>query len=50
MNIPVGADMIQDKDVDQIIAWAMKEANPLYPVPVIWNKPDFQKLIATLRA
>ena len=50
MDIPVGADMIQEKDIDQIIAWAMKEANPLYPVPVIWNKPDFQKLIATLRA
>ena len=50
MDIPVGADMIQDKDIDQIIAWAMAEANPLYPVPVIWGKADFQKLIATLRA
>jgi len=49
MDIPVGADMIQEKDVDQIIAWAMKEANPLYPVPVIWGKEDFKKLIATLR-
>lgn len=50
MDIPVGADMILDKDIDQIIAWAMAEANPLYPVPVIWGKADFQKLIATLRA
>ena len=50
MDIPVGADMIQDKDIDQMIAWAMKEANPLYPVPVIWGKADFLKLFATLRA
>ena len=50
MNIPVGADMILDKDIEQMITWAMKEANPLYPVPVIWGREDFRKLIATLRA
>ena len=50
LGIPVGADMILDKDIDQIIAWAMAEANPLYPVPVVWGKADFKKLIATLRA
>jgi len=49
MNIPAGLDIIQDEDVDRIIAWAMKEANPLYPVPVIWGEEDFRKLIKTLR-
>ena len=49
MNIPVGLDVIEDKDVNQIIKWAMKEANPLYPTPVTWKKKDFQKLIATVR-
>lgn len=49
MDIPVGATMIQDKDVDQIIAWARKEANPLYPTPVTWEKEDFEKLIRTIR-
>ena len=49
MNIPVGLDVIEDKDVNQIIKWAMKEANPLYPTPVTWKKKDFQKLIATIR-
>ena len=29
MDIPVGLDVIQDKDVPQIIRWAMKEGNPL---------------------
>ena len=49
MDIPVGLDVIQDKDVPQIIRWAMKEGNPLYPVPVIWKKKDFKKLIDTIR-
>ena len=49
MDIPVGLDVIQDKDIPQIIAWAKKEANPLYPVPVIWDTDDFEKVIATIR-
>ncbi len=49
MNIPKGFDMIRDEDVPQIIAWADKEANPLYPVPVIWKEEDFRKLIASIR-
>ena len=42
MDIPVGLDVIQDKDVPQIIRWAMKEGNPLYPVPVMWNAKELQ--------
>lgn len=49
MQIPAGLDMIKDKDVDQIISWAMKEANPLYPVPVIWGRADFEKLLQKMR-
>ena len=49
MNIPEGLDVIKDEDVPQIIAWAMKEANPLYPVPVVWDKADFEKCISTIR-
>ncbi|MBQ5951848.1 MAG: iron-containing alcohol dehydrogenase [Lachnospiraceae bacterium] len=50
MDIPVGVDVIKDEDVEQIITWALKEANPLYPVPVIWDRDDLRRLIATLRA
>jgi hypothetical protein len=32
-----------------MIAWAKKEANPLYPVPVIWGDQDFRQLIASIR-
>lgn len=49
MSIPSGFDFILDKDIPQMIKWADKEANPLYPVPVIWKENDFNKLIQTLR-
>ncbi len=49
MNIPAGLDVIKDEDVPQIIEWAMKEANPLYPVPVVWDKAGFEKCINTIR-
>lgn len=49
MGLPAGMDMIQQKDIPQIIKWASAEANPLYPVPVIWGKEDFVKLLHTLK-
>ena len=49
MDIPKGFDCIREEDIDQIIKWADKEANPLYPVPVIWKYKDFRKLIDTIR-
>ena len=49
MNIPTGFDCIKDEDIPQIIKWADKEANPLYPVPVIWDEDDFKKLISSIR-
>ena len=48
MGIPTGFDCIRDEDRDQICAWADAEANPLDPVPVIWQKEDFMKLLDTL--
>ena len=50
MNIPEKLDMIKDVDVDQIIKWAMKEANPLYPTPVLWKRSDFRRFIDSVRA
>ena len=49
MNIPEHLDVIKGEDIPQIIKWASKEANPLYPVPVIWGKEDFEKCIASIR-
>ena len=39
---------IKLEDYDQIIAWATKEANPLYPTPVYWEKEDFVKALNTI--
>lgn len=49
MDIPEKLDVIQDKDIPQIIRWAKKEANPLYPVPVIWGDREFRRLIDSVR-
>ena len=40
----------KDEDVPQIISWAMKEANPLYPVPVLWGREEFRQFIDKVRA
>ena len=45
LGLPEGFDMIRNEDIVQIITWAGKEANPLYPVPVVWDREDFLKLI-----
>ena len=49
MGLPDGFDVIKDEDIPQMIAWAKKEANPLYPVPVVWGEKDFRRLIQTIR-
>jgi alcohol dehydrogenase class IV len=49
-GIPEKLDMIKDGDLDQIIAWAIKEANPLYPTPVLWKYDDFKAFIDSVRA
>ncbi len=45
MDIPEYPDMILKKDIPQIANWAAKEGNPLYPVPVVWTKSEFQKFV-----
>lgn len=49
MGLPDKFDVIQDQDIDQMITWAKKESNPLYPVPVIWGQEDFRQLIESVR-
>ena len=49
MSLPNGFDVVRDDDIDQMITWAKKEANPLYPVPVVWARKDFRRLIESIR-
>ena len=48
-GIPDRAEMIRDEDIPRIIRWAMREANPLYPVPAVWGEADFRRLLDTVR-
>ena len=45
MEIPTGFDFIQEKDIPQMCKWACAEANPVYPVPVIFDEEHFAKVI-----
>ena len=49
MGLPNSFDVIRDEDIEQMITWARKEANPLYPVPVVWSREDLRKLIEMIR-
>ncbi|MCL2671694.1 MAG: iron-containing alcohol dehydrogenase [Clostridiales bacterium] len=49
MNIPTGFDFILDADIPQMVAWAAKEANPIYPVPVVYNAPRYTAVIQRVR-
>ena len=49
MGIPDGFDFIKDEDIPQMTKWAYKEANPIYPVPVLFNRERFAKVINKIR-
>ncbi len=48
MNIPDGFDCIKEEDIPTIVKRALKEANPLYPVPKIMNEADCEAVIRGL--
>ena len=43
LGIPTGFDCIRPEDLPQMSAWAEAEANPVYPVPVIFGREDFTR-------
>ncbi|MGN0704772.1 MAG: iron-containing alcohol dehydrogenase [Lentihominibacter sp.] len=45
MGIPEGFDCIREEDIPTIAKWADAEANPLYPVPVIYSRGELEKLV-----
>lgn len=50
LNIPNNfCDIIKLEDQKLLVKTAMKEANPLYPVPVIFNENDFNNIYNKLR-
>ncbi len=50
MGIPEKFNMIRREDIPQMAAWALKEGNPWYPVPVIFDESDVTALIERIMA
>lgn len=44
LGIPKTLEGIQEKDIESLAAYADKEANPLYPVPVLWDKKQLEEV------
>ncbi len=45
MGIPQTLDQIREEDLKRMAGWALKEANPLYPVPVIYKQKDVIRIL-----
>ena len=50
MDIPTGFSFIKEEDIPQMIRWALAEANPVYPVPVIYDEKRYEKVIRRIIA
>ena len=48
MGIPKGFTQIQEKDIPIIVERALKEGNPLYPVPVIYGEEEMTAIVKSL--
>ena len=48
MNIPTGFAQIKEEDIPTIVARALKEGNPGYPVPVIFDKEEMTAIVKSL--
>ena len=50
MNIPAKFDFIKEEDIPLLAQRALKEGNPLYPVPKIMDQADCEAVIRSLMA
>ena len=50
MEIPLYPPTVRAEDMEQIVDWAYREANPLYPTPVTWSKEDFRRFVRSMIA
>jgi len=49
MDIPKHLDMIKKEDIKELARIALKEGNPLYPVPVLMDDEDFIEIYEEIR-
>ncbi|MBR5342798.1 MAG: iron-containing alcohol dehydrogenase [Oscillospiraceae bacterium] len=50
MDIPAGFDHIREEDIPQMVKWALAEANPVYPVPVLYDEKRCEAVIRRIIA
>ena len=49
IGIPETLDELNEKDFPELTRRALKEANPLYPVPMIWGWKDVNKVLKRVK-
>ena len=49
MHIPENFDCIIDSDIREMSKLADREANPLYPVPVLWNAHELEEIYKAVK-
>ena len=49
MGVPDHFDTIREEDIPLMSKWASQEANPVYPVPVIYDEARFARVIERAR-
>ncbi len=49
MNIPRRLAGIREEDIPQMVTWALQEANPVYPVPVLYDAARCERVIRAIR-
>lgn len=50
LGIPDRFDGIRGEDLPRMAAWAAAEANPVYPVPIVYDQARFRRVLERLRA
>ena len=49
MDIPDKVEELRTEDFEILVSRAVKEGNPTYPVPVIWEKKEFEEVLKWLK-
>ncbi|MGN0807700.1 MAG: iron-containing alcohol dehydrogenase [Candidatus Coproplasma sp.] len=48
-NIPATLPVINTEDIEELATYAEKEANPLYPVPVLWDREKLKEMYLRIK-
>ena len=49
LGIPRKIEGIEEEDIDVLAAYADREANPLYPVPILWDREELKEIYRKAR-